>query len=298
MNPLLLLVIAATLLGPRPLLAQPQVLASIKPLQLIASAVTDGVSSPSLLIAANQSPHDVTLRPSDVRKLAEAELLLWVGPEMETYLANIMARTESRERTLQAVSLPGIRLHESGTDSAHGHEEDDGHFHDPHIWLDTGNALVIARHLAETLGTIDPQNRARYERNVQAFGDSIRQLEQRVQERINAVPDPRYAVYHNGIQYFEKQFGLHHEFVMVPDHEIQPGVKHILAMREMVVERQPVCVLEDISASDATISTVFRNHPIVRVRIDTMGDAVAPGPAGYATLIDNLAEAIGHCLQE
>jgi len=298
MNPLCLFVIAAALLGPTSLLAQPQVLASIKPLQLIASAITEGVSSPSLLIAANQSPHDVTLRPSDVRKLAEAELLLWVGPEMETYLAGIMSRTAPQERTLQASSLPDIRLHESGVDSGHAHGEDDGHIHDPHIWLDTDNALVIARHLAEALVTADPQNRVRYEHNLQAFGDSIRQLEQRVEERISAIPDPRYAVYHDGIQYFEKQFGLHHEFVMVPDHEIQPGVKHILAMREMVAERQPVCVLEDISASDATISTVFRNHPIVRVRMDTLGDAVAPGPAGYATLIDNMAEAIRHCLQE
>lgn len=277
--------------------AQPQVLASIKPLQLIAAAVTEGVSSPSLLIAANQSPHDVTLRPSDVRKLAESDLLLWVGPQMETYLAGILQRQEP-QRTVQADSVPGITLYTAGVDSGQVHGANDGHLHDPHLWLDTDNAVIVARNLALALIALDPQNRSRYEHNLQVFGDSIRQLDQRVEARIDAIADPRYAVYHDGIQYFEKQFGLQHEFVMVPDHEIQPGVRHILTMREMVEERRPACVLEDISASDATISTVFRNHPIVRVRMDTLGDAVALGPDGYVTLIDNLAQAIGHCLQE
>src|SRR5690606_5339986 len=100
------LVLAVSLLASMPLLAQPQVLASIKPLQLIAAAITDGVSSPALLITANQSPHDVTLRPSDVRKVAESDLLLWVGPQMETYLAGIMERFGSEGHTVQADSLP------------------------------------------------------------------------------------------------------------------------------------------------------------------------------------------------
>lgn len=291
----LVLVVALTL-SPA-LLAQPQVLASIKPLQLIAAAVADGISSPGLLIAANQSPHNVTLRPSDVRKLAETDLLLWVGPEMETYLAGIMARVEP-DRIVQADSLPDMTLYGAGSASAHEHGAEDGHLHDPHLWLDTGNAVTIARHLALALIALDPQNRARYEQNLRVFGDSIRQLNQRVAARIEAIPEPRYAVYHDGIQYFEKQFGLHHDFVMVPDHEIQPSVRHILTMRELVAERQPACVVEDISTSDAMISTVFRNHPIVRVRVDTLGDAVAAGPDGYVSLVDNLALAIGHCLQE
>ena len=292
------LVLAVSLLASMPLLAQPQVLASIKPLQLIAAAITDGVSSPALLITANQSPHDVTLRPSDVRKVAESDLLLWVGPQMETYLADIMERFGSEGHTVQADSLPGMKLYSNDLEDAHAHGKGDGHLHDPHLWLDTDNALILAQHLTDALIALDAANRAHYEHNLDVFAESIRQLDQRVEERIESIPELRYAVYHNGIQYFERQFGLMHEFVMAPDHEIQPGVRHILEMREMVAERQPACVLEDISASEATISTVFRNDPIVRVRMDTLGDAVALEPNGYATLIDNLAEAIGHCLQE
>lgn len=278
--------------------AQPAVMTTIKPLQFIAAAVMDGVALPEVLIPSTQSPHHYTLRPSDVRKVSEAQLVLWVGPQMETYLEGFIAQLDGQTIVIEAGSLSDIMLLESSQSGVeHVHEEADDHgLHDPHIWLNTGNAELIARTLSEELGVLDPANAARYEENVAGFVEGLRLLEDRLRRDVTGLADGRYALYHNGIQYFEKQFGLEHQFVLVPDHEIQPGIRHLLALRELLEDRSLTCLLEDVNANEATINTVFRDYPVNRVRIDTMGDTIAADQYAYVRLVENMTLALRHCL--
>src|SRR5690625_690567 len=94
-------------------LAQARVVTSIKPLQMIASAVTDGVSEPALLIPPHQSYHHFVLRPSTVRAVRGADLLVWVGPQLETYLADTVARSPSSARVLEVLALSDLRIHQT-----------------------------------------------------------------------------------------------------------------------------------------------------------------------------------------
>lgn len=278
--------------------AQPAVITTIKPLQFIAAAVMDGVATPDIVIPSSQSPHHYILRPSDIRKISNAELVLWVGPQMETYLTGLMSQLVGQTILIEAAALPGITLHDADQNAAqHVHEESDNHgLYDPHVWLDTRNAVLIAQRLYENLIVLDPANSARYEQNNARFANGIRLLDDRLRKDIVALSDGRYALYHNGIQYFEKQFGLLHQFVLVPDHEIQPGIRHLLALRGLLEARPLTCLLEDVNANEATINTVFRDYPVNRTRIDTMGDAIAPDQYAYVRLLENMALALRHCL--
>jgi ABC-type Zn uptake system ZnuABC Zn-binding protein ZnuA len=114
--------------------AEVKVLTSIKPLQLIATAVQDGVAIPEVLLPPGASPHNYALRPSDVRKVQSVDLLYWIGPDMEGFLPRVL-----NGRTLPSVAvqdLPGMKLRRFAEDS-HSHAEDaDEHDHDhrPAAW--------------------------------------------------------------------------------------------------------------------------------------------------------------------
>lgn len=277
-------------------IAQPKVLTTIKPLQLIAAAITSGVTQPDVLIPATQSPHNFTLRPSDVRKISEADVIVWIGPQMETYFVSVFS--QQRQATIvQAVALDGVELLEAHEGEEHAQETGTGSFrYDPHLWLDTGNAILIAANLASSLASLDAPNAKTYQMNLQKFRDSIAALDLDVASDLSAIKDKRYVVYHNGIQYFENQFGLRHEFVIVPDHEIQPGIKHILAIRKQLNATEPVCVLEDVSSNAATIDTVFRYYPVTRARIDVLGEHISLSSNGYTQLINALTVSLSQCL--
>ncbi len=276
--------------------AQPQVLTSIKPLQLIAADLMDGVAVPELLIPANVSPHHFTLRPSDIRKMTDAGLVLWVGPQMETYLSDFLGELDGKIIVVEVAAQNGVVLHQPGGELATETEPQADDRYDPHLWLNTSNARLVAEQLAQQLISMDPENQLRYRANLTRFVASIDALEEATMADMVLLKEGRYAVYHDGLQYFERQFGIKHQFVLVPDHEIQPGIRHILDIRSRLDELRPTCLLEDVNSNDSTTETVFGDYPINRVRVDVLGETISPGPGSYAQLIGNLAQAINTCL--
>lgn len=286
----LLLVFA---LSPALSYAQAAVVASIKPLQLIAAALTDGVSTPQLLIPANQSPHNFSLRPSDVRHLAAADIVMWVGPGLETYLTSMFAQESRRDRLLEAAALPDIILLEL-TD--HSHEHSAGEHYDPHLWLSTVNARVIANALHDKLVAVDRAHADQYNANLRLFVTLLEGLDEALRQQFAPLRAVQFAVFHNGTQYFEDQVGIQHQFVLVPDHEIQPGIRHLLALRAQLAEQALRCLFEDVNSNEATINTVFQNKPPRRVMLDPLGADVALSRQGYLQLITSMATAIQECL--
>ena len=164
--------LSASLLVISPAHAEVRVLTSIKPLQLIAAAVQDGVGTPEVLLPPGASPHNYALRPSDVRRVREVDLFYWIGPDLESFLPRVL-----QGRTLPVVtvqSLPELRLrhfaadsqsHEAADPAEHDHDHSPGSL-DAHLWLSSVNARVIAARMATDLSAADPANAARYKSNV------------------------------------------------------------------------------------------------------------------------------------
>ncbi len=129
-----------------PVRAAPDVVASIKPVHSLVAGVMDGVGTPKLLMTGGQSPHAYRLKPSEAAMLESAELVVWVGPALETVLARPVANIVGPDRSLPLIRTEGLRLLRTraggvwGTHShghhAHGHGKGDGpdddHGHDAH----------------------------------------------------------------------------------------------------------------------------------------------------------------------
>lgn len=85
-NTLLFAALSAALWGSATQSANAAVVASLKPLGFIASAIADGVTDTQVLLPDGASEHDYSLRPSDVKRLQGADLVVWIGPEMEAFM--------------------------------------------------------------------------------------------------------------------------------------------------------------------------------------------------------------------
>jgi zinc transport system substrate-binding protein len=294
-----------------PLSAEVRVVASIKPLQMIASAITEGSTQPEVLITSAQSYHHFVIRPSSVKTIDQSELLIWVGPELETYLVDAIEQQTPGKQVLQVLSIPGLIVHHSGYDlednvemivpmegSHAGHQHIDGKDIDPHVWLDTRNGRVIAKAIFQQLITIDPDSGERYLRNLTDFEAQLDRLELELVSVFSKPNAAKYAVYHDAFRYFERQFGLRHDVVFVGSEDIQPGVRHMLALREAVNERSIGCLMEDVTSQSATIDTIVGTKEIDRIKADTTGQGLTSGPTAYIQLIGNLANAFRQCFDQ
>src|SRR5690606_34620708 len=91
----------------------PRVLASISPIGSLAAAVMRGVGEPAVLLPPGASPHAYTMRPSDARALAAADLVLWIGPSLETFLAQPLATLAQPGAAVDLLDSEGMTLHDS-----------------------------------------------------------------------------------------------------------------------------------------------------------------------------------------
>lgn len=289
-------------------------LTSIKPLQLIAAAVQDGVGSPEVLLPPGASPHHYALRPSDVRRVREVALLYWIGPDLESFLPRVLAGRSQPSVAVQ--DLPGMHLRHFGDSHAedddhdqahdeHGQEVADEHEHDQahrpgaldaHLWLLPANARVIATRMAADLSGADPANAARYQANLAAFGARLEALDQRLQTRLSGLVGKPYFVFHEAYDYFEAAYGLQHAGVFSVASEVQPGARHVAAMRTRLQQAGPACVFSEPPLRPRLAETLTAGLPVTLAELDTMGGALAVDGNGYEALLDNLANGLVECL--
>ncbi|WP_447767340.1 zinc ABC transporter substrate-binding protein ZnuA [Pseudomonas kilonensis] len=285
--------------------ADVKVLTSIKPLQLIAAAVQDGVAVPEVLLPPGASPHHYALRPSDVRKVQSVDLLYWIGPDMEGFLPRVL-----NGRTLPSVAiqdLPGLKLRHFAQDSA-SHEDDDhdadehDHDHRPgtvdaHLWLSPLNARVIAAKMAADLSAADPANAARYQSNLKGFNQRLDALDARLKARLAGVAGKPYFVFHEAFDYFEDHYGLKHAGVFAVAAEVQPGAQHVAAMRTRLQAVGKTCVFSEPPLRPRLAETLVAGLPVKLAELDALGGYTPATAQGYEQLLEKLGNDLAGCLE-
>ena len=121
------LLTGAAVVGPAQ--AAPEVVATVKPVHSLVSAVMDGVGAPKLLLEAGQSPHTYSLTPSDAGALERADLVVWVGPALEAFLARPVRNIAQDDAAFELIRLEGLsllRTREGGAWAEHAHAHGDG----------------------------------------------------------------------------------------------------------------------------------------------------------------------------
>jgi zinc transport system substrate-binding protein len=284
--------------------AEVRLLTSIKPLQLIAAAVQDGVGRPDVLLPPGASPHHYALRPSDLRKVREVELFYWVGPDLETFLPRVLDGRSSP--TVMVQDLPGLHLRHFGegqSQADHGdgeHEHDHDHrpgMLDAHLWLLPENARVIATRMAADLSAADPGNAPRYQANLQAFERRLAALDQRLRQRLAGVSGKPYFVFHEAFDYFEAAYGLQHRGVFSAAAEVQPGARQVAEMREKLQRAGPACVFSEPPWRPKLSETLTEGLPVKLAELDALGATRTADADGYEQLLDELADTLAGCLE-
>ncbi|MGE8412683.1 MAG: zinc ABC transporter substrate-binding protein [Pseudomonas sp.] len=283
--------------------ADVRVLTSIKPLQLIAAAVQDGVAIPEVLLPPGASPHNYALRPSDVRKVQSVDLLYWIGPDMEGFLPRVL-----KGRGLPSVAvqdLPGMKLRHFSEDSHSHAEEADEHDHDhrpgtldAHLWLSPVNARVIATRMAADLSAADPANAARYQDNLKAFSERLDALDTRLKARLAGIAGKPYFVFHEAFDYFEDAYGLKHTGVFSVAAEVQPGAQHVAAMRARLQQVGKTCVFSEPPLRPRLAETLVAGLPVKLAELDALGGYTPASATGYEQVLEKLGNDLAGCLEQ
>ena len=271
--------------------APPKVVVSITPLAALVSAVMQGVAEPTLLLDSTQSPHHTSLRPSQMRALNQADLVFWIGPQLEAFLPRVLRALSTATRTVALLDTP--QLHTLRLRNAHDHaavEPGQQSAIDPHIWLSTANTRILVAEITAQLSRIDPARAAIYRANAQQLQNEITALHAQLKNTFKA--GGHYLSYHDGYQYFEEEFGLHHAGSVSQNEELQPSPGHIRALRQRIAQEHITCIVYDAPLRPALINTLLQGNAAKAVELDALGLRQVEHPNHAQNLWLNLMRAL------
>ncbi len=284
--------------------AAPSVVASIKPVHGVVAALTDGVTRPRALVTGGASPHTYSLRPSDARALAGADLAVWVGPGLERFLAGPMESLAADARVVRLAGVDGLTrlpVRRAGVFAADGGRPEKaagaGHCDiNMPLWLDPHNVLAWIGPLVDALKAVDPAHADAYEANAKAFRQRLEKLDAALAARLAPGTDVPYVLFHDAYAYFEHRYGLTPAGVVTVDPGRKPGARRLRAIRRAIRERDVRCVFREPQFAPALVETIVAGTPARVGVLDPLGADLEGGPGFYPALLRNLADGYTGCL--
>lgn len=207
----LLLMPAGNAFAARPL----RVLTSFLPIHLFtANVVGDapGVRVDMMLPATLGCPHDYALTPSDVKKIAAADLFVVNGLGMEDFIGLPVRKANPRIRIVE--SAAGVAPIRAESHEGHGHDDVN-----PHSWVSPKNAILQVRAIEKALSTASPANAARFRNNADAYVRRLDALRGEFDAAARTFRNRNIVTFHNVFDYLARDLGL----TVVGEIESVPG---------------------------------------------------------------------------
>ncbi|MQL47405.1 zinc ABC transporter substrate-binding protein ZnuA [Photorhabdus khanii] len=285
--------------------ANADVVTSIRPLGFIAAAITEGVTNTQVLLPDGASPHDYALKPSDLKKINQADLFVWVGPDMEIFLSKPLTKVP-QDKQLVLAQLPAIKplllkndedLQES---NHHNHEENHEHHshgeYNMHIWLSPEIAKQAAQGIHDQLLARYPQKKVALDVNLRKFNVHLAQTDKNIANILKLARGRGYFVFHDAYGYFEQHYGLTPLGHFTINPEIQPGAQKLHHIRTQLVEQKATCIFAEPQFRPTVINAVAKNTGVRMGTLDPLGGRIVLDKDSYMKFITQLSEQYASCL--
>ena len=284
--------------------AEIKVVASIKPIHSLASYLMDGIAKPDLIVDGYASPHGFAMKPSHAKMLQNADLIFWVGEDLESFLEKPLSSIAKKAEKIELMETKGLQvlkfrernIFDEHDHDDHGHDDHDGHAHgefDPHIWLDPINAKAMLNEMAEHLIENDPKNEAKYKSNLAKALQEIDKLTIDVMTDLSS--SVASIVFHDAYQYFEERFNVKVLGAFTVNTDVMPGAEQLAEIREIIEHDKVACVFSEPQFNPDIINAVAKDMKIKTGVLDPLGATLDPGKDLYFNLIRNMSASFKGC---
>jgi zinc transport system substrate-binding protein len=282
-----------------------KVMASIKPLHSLVASIMKGVGTPSLIVQGAASPHTYSLKPSQAEELQNANVIFWVGHELEAFLEKPIETIAANATSVSLLDAAGLNTlpprvsgnfdkhnDEPKTDAAHNHAEEI----DAHVWLDPQNAILMASEIEKTLVAADPDNAAKYTANATKLKADIAALQTEIQAIVDPVKNKGFVVFHDAYQYFEVRFGVKVLGSMTASPEVMPGAERLTELNAKLTALKAACVFAEPNFEPKLVNAIVEGTPARTGTLDPEAAGIIEGPALYGDMMRAIAKSIRDCL--
>lgn len=264
-----------------------RVLVTVKPIHSIVASLMLDIEGPELLIDGNQTPDSYQPGAGFEARLAQYDLVIWVGPELERALYAPLQQAPTSTRVLEVLANPNLKV----LPARGGRDE-----RDPYLWLDNRNMQILAEDLAGLFQSMDPGRAHVYARNLRRLSARLGEMDRRYEYSYRKMKAAPALQYHDTLQYFEQAYALYvHD--RVSDSLGDPGdAQSLLRVRSWIQSGRANCLLLEKGMPAANLSLLTDGSGVEVVHLDSLGTELDAGPELYFELMESNTERIRACL--
>ena len=312
-----------------------KVVASIKPIHSLASYLMDGVAKPDLIVDGYASPHGFAMKPSHAKMLQNADLIFWVGEDLESFLEKPLSSIAKKAEKIELMEIKGLQVlkfrernifddhddHGHDDHDDHGKKEDDhdDHGHDDHGKKDGHDDHDDHDgHEGHHHGEFDPhiwldpvnakvilkemaehliENDSKNEATYKSNLKKALNDIDKLTADVKAELNKSVAsiVFHDAYQYFEERFNVNILGAFTVNTDVMPGAEQLKEIREVIEHDKVACVFSEPQFNPDIIKAVAKDMNIKTGVVDPLGATLNPGKSLYFDLIRNMSASFKGC---
>ena len=312
-----------------------KVVASIKPIHSLASYLMDGVAKPDLIVDGYASPHGFAMKPSHAKMLQNADLIFWVGEDLENFLEKPLKSIAKKAEKIELMEIKGLQVlkfrernifddhddHGHDDHDDHGKKEDDhdDHGHDDHGKKDGHDDHDDHDgHEGHHHGEFDPhiwldpvnakvilkemaehliENDSKNEATYKSNLKKALNDIDKLTADVKAELNKSVAsiVFHDAYQYFEERFNVNILGAFTVNTDVMPGAEQLKEIREVIEHDKVACVFSEPQFNPDIIKAVAKDMNIKTGVVDPLGATLNPGKTLYFDLIKNMSSSFKGC---
>jgi zinc transport system substrate-binding protein len=211
-----------------------QVVTTFVPMTQFTQAVAGDRAQVTQLLPPNIGPHDYQSKPEDVQTLAQADVLVQNGLDMEAFLTDLVknagnAKLKTIDSSQGVPTIKNAGEHEGHAAEKAGAADQQGEFN-PHIWLDPKRVIQQVENIRDGLIVADPSGKDVYMANAAAYITKLQQLDAEITTTLKPYSGKTFVTYHDFSAYFAQSYGLKAEFLVgIPEENPAPAdVKRVI----------------------------------------------------------------------
>jgi zinc transport system substrate-binding protein len=238
--------------------AKVRIIATVLPLREFAAAVAGDRGETELLLPPGAGVHTWQPRPGDISRLADCDLLVYIGANLEPWLPGLLkALPGGKIRTLEVTA--GLSLLEAAAGDEHGHGEGTHEQLDPHVWLDFELDVQIVRKIAEELSRLDPAGSPEFTANADRLAARLRELDVKFRDGLAACRGLNIVLAgHGAFGYLARRYGLVQTALYGLSPDAQPRPIDLMNAVEFCRQKGVRTVFFENSVSPALAKTLAR----------------------------------------
>ena len=326
--------LAGILLILTPLKADINVVTSIKPLHSLTSYIMEGVGEPDLIIDGVASPHNFQIKPSHAKMLQKADLVIWVGEDLESFLPSALKSIPKNAVVFELLDQSGLKKlkfreknifeghddhdehghdehakkeadHDDHDDEEHAKKEDD---HDDHGHDEHGHAhgeydphIWLDPSNAKVIVKKITNQLSKIDKDNSSVYKAnskklLKDLDGLIKEVKNEInKDASFVVFHDAYQYFEKRFGINVIGALTVNPDVMPGAEQLSEIREVIEHEKAKCIFSEPQFNPNIIKSIASDTGVKTGVLDPLGANINKGKNMYFQLIKDMSNSLKDC---